>query len=199
MREKVAEFLKRSGSLTAKGQSRTRLILISLMVLLMLIIMVRFLTGVYAGYQQSLQEEIDARMTRFESMSRLISQGEKYLQEYEVLTNFENHYISSRMIQASTPSLAEAQFQNLINDMAEEAGLNVQSVRVLPRTTQGNITNLKIGINGRGQIESIKNFLKHASGNDRFIFVDQLEIRILNHRERRYFDFNAQLIAWTQT
>ena len=198
MINRLTDFFK-SYSPAAKGQSRSRLLLISLMTVLLLVVIARFVTGTYAGYQESLQNEIDAAMTRFESMSRLIAQDEKYRQEYEVITDFENQFVSSRMIQASTPSLAEAQFQNLISDMAEDAGLNVQSVRVLPRTTQGNITNLKIGINGRGQIEAIKQFLENASSSDKFIFVDEAEVRILNQREHRYFNFNAQLIAWTRT
>jgi len=181
-----------------EGRSRTRTILILVMLVLLLATLVRFLTDLYAGYEKSLQNEVDIRMTQFNNMSRLIVDGERYQKEHAALSHFENEYIDSRLIRATTPSLAEAQFQNLINDMAKESNLNVQSLRVLPRTSQGNITSLKIGINCRGEIEAIKNFLHKAANHDKFVFIDQMEIRIISQREQRYFNFNAQLIAWTR-
>jgi len=198
MNARHMSFLERFRPTILEGQSRTRIILVILMLILLLVMLVRFLTDLYAGYEKSLQNEIDIRLTEFNNMNRLIINGERYQKEHVALSTFENEYTDSRLIRASTPSLAEAQFQNLINDIAEESNLNVQSLRVLPRTNQGNITSLKIGINCRGEIQAIKNFLHKAENHDKFVFIDRMEIRIISQREQRYFNFNAQLIAWTR-
>jgi len=181
------------------GQSRSRLALLGVMLVLLVLSMGRYGLSIYDGYQQRIQNDIQAEMTRLNSMSSLLADAEKHRTGHAVVSEFENEYVASRLIQASTLSLAEAQFHNLVDDLATEAGLNVRSLRVMSRSTQGDITSLKIGVECRGEIEAIKNFLQKADSHDKFIFVENFETRIINRREDRHFNFNAELTAWTKS
>ncbi len=199
MRQTISEFFNGFRQGNTQGPNRTRILLAVLMGVLLLVVLVRSGLGIYHGYEQSMQNEIEAQMNRYNNMSRIMADAENYQQEHNTLVQFERDYIDDRLIHASSLSLAEAQFQNLINELAGESNLDVRSVRILSRTTHGDITNLKIGINCRGQIEAIKNFLHKASNHEKFIFIDEMEIRIISQREQRFFSFNAQLIAWTKS
>ncbi len=181
------------------GQSRSRLALLGIMLVLLILSLGRYGLSIYDGYEQRIQNDIQAEMTRLNSMSSVLADADKYRAEHAVVSEFENEYIASRLIQASTLSLAEAQFHNLVDDMATEAGLNVRSLRVMSRSTQGDITSLKIGVECRGEIEAIKDFLQKADNHDNFIFVENFETRIINRRETRHFNFNAELTAWTKS
>lgn len=199
MIQKFREILKDMPYGAGSGPNRTRIILAAVMIVLMVIFFGRFLSGVYDGYATSIRNETEAQLTRYSSLSRLMDDAERYREEHATLVRFRNEFLDSGLIQASTPALAEAQLQNLINALAGEANLSVLSMRMLPRTQQGEITNLRIGINCRGEIGAIKNFLHKASLNDKFLFVDQIQIQILNQRERRHFNFNAEIVAWTRS
>lgn len=199
MIKKLFEYFKGSDNGFFQGQNRTRLLLLLIAAVLIVVLSGRFVIGVYDEYAMNIQNEIDMKMTRYNSLSRLMADAEKYRQEHATLVRFRSEFLDLGLIQASTPALAEAQLQNLINELAEQSNLNVLSLRMLPRTQQGEVTNLKIGINCRGEIGAIKEFLLRASNHDKFLFVDQIQIQILNQRERRYFNFNTQIVAWTKS
>lgn len=196
--DSIIELLKRHGSRFAHGQNQLRVLLIWVAVILLVILGFRYLSRTYDDYSQSIQNEIQVKTTRYNSLNRLMANAERFQEEHFTLARFHSEVIDSGLIHASTPALAEAQLQNLINSLADNSKLNVLSMRMLPRTQQGNITNIKIGINCRGEIGAIKNFLLQVENHEKFIFVDQIEIRIISQREKRHFNFNAQLVAWTK-
>ncbi len=196
---RLFDVIKRSGNGLFEGKNRVRVILLLVAAVLIVAVAGRFFIGVYDGYARSIQNEIDMKMIRYNALSRLMAEAEKYRDEHSTLVRFRSEFLDAGLIQASTPALAEAQLQNMINELAQQSNLNVLSLRMLPRTQEGEITNLRIGINCRGEIGAIKEFLQRASNHEKFLFVDQIQIQILNQRERRYFNFNAQLVAWTSS
>lgn len=197
MINKLLSFLHSSGEGSFQKQNRVRILLLALMSVLMLMFAARFLVRVYDDYAQNIQNEIEMKTARYENLSRLMADEDRYRQEHETLLRFRSNFLDDRLIQASTSSRAETRLQNIIDELADQSGLNVLSLRMLPSTQQGDITNLKIEIKCRGEIGAIQDFLQSASNHDKFIFVDQINIRILNQRERRHYNFNAQLVAWT--
>ncbi len=199
MMNKLSGFLSRFRIGLLQSQSRARILLLAVMIVLLVLVGARFFAGIYEGYAQKIQNEIDMKMTRYNRLSRLLADADRYRQEHSTLVEFKNNYVDSGLIQASTPALAEAQLQNVVDELADQSNLNVLSMRMLPRSQEGDITNLKIGINCRGEIGAIKDFLQRVSNQDKFLFVDQIQIQILNQREKRYYNFNAQLIAWTKS
>lgn len=181
------------------GSNNTRILLVAVMLVLLVIVAFRWGMDMYGSYTTNIQNQIDVQTTRYMSLSRLLSDADRYRQEHATLVRFKNEALDKGMITGSTPALAEAQLQNLVNTMAEEAGLIVLSMRMLPRTSQGEITNLRIGINCRGEISAVKEFLKRISSGEKYLFVDQVQIQMLNRRQYRYYNFNAEIIAWTES
>ncbi len=198
MKDRIISGLKRFIGQQARRKNRTRAILISLMVVLAVLVAGRFLVNAYAGYAQKLQNEIEIKTLKYNSLLRLISDAEKYKEEHASLVRFKDNILNARLIQGATPALAEAQLQNIVNGLAEETKLNILTMNMLPRTQGDGVTYLKIGITARGEIKAIQDFLYKVSLHEKFIFVNQVEVRILNMRERRNFNFNAQLIAWSK-
>ncbi len=198
MRYKILNVFNGAKLTPDQRKNRTRMLLISFMIILAILVAGRFLVNAYGDYADNLQNDIEINTLKYNSLVRLVSEAEKYKNEHLALNRFRNDFLNAKLIQGATPALAEAQLQNIINTMAEESNLNLLTMNMLPRTQANGVTHLKIGITGRGEIEAIQNFLYKASVHEKFIFVDQMEVRILNHRERRFFNFNAQLVAWTK-
>ncbi len=186
-------------SVLRSGSNNTRMVLVTVMLVLLVIVAARWGMSMYERYTANLQNQIDVQTTRYMSLSRLLSDADRYHQEHATLVKFKDEALDKGMITGSTPAMAEAQLQNMVDTLAEEAGLSVLSMRMLPRTSQGEITNLKIGINCRGEIGAIKEFLKSISSGEKYLFVDQVQIQVLNRRQHRYYNFNAEIIAWTES
>ncbi|WP_045215389.1 type II secretion system protein GspM [Desulfonatronovibrio magnus] len=199
MMDKMKDILQFNTDSAGNSSNRIRILLIGVMAVLVLLVLARFLTGVYNSYAMNIQNDIDMKMTHYNSLIRVMANSERFQHEHNVLNSFRGDFLDAGLIRASTPALAEAQLQNLVNAIADEANINVLSMRMLPRTSQGDITNLKIGINTRGEIGAIRDFLRMAQENDKFLFVDQIQIQVMNQRERRYYNFNAEIVAWTMS
>lgn len=198
MNSGISGWFQNIRSAESKTISLAKAVLIVIMLILLLIWSVRFFWVIYYDFDREIDQSLEVNMTRYNSLVRLIADAERYQEESRVLASFKMNYLEPGMIQAATPALAEAQFQDLINSLAQDSSLTVQSMRVLPRTQEDGITSLNMGINARGEIQSIKEFLFGVEYHDKFIFVDQLEVRIINQRERRFFNFNIQVTAWTK-
>lgn len=198
MKAGVMDWFKSIRLPESKLINPTRVILFVIMSVLLLVWLVRFFWSTYYDVHREISQSMEVNMTRYNSLVRLISDAERYQDESRILASFKMDYLEPRMIQAETPALAEARFQGLINTQAQDSSLNVESMRVLSRIQKDEFTSLSMGISGRGEIRSIKEFLAGVEYHDKFMFVDQLEIRIINQRERRFFNFNIQITAWTR-
>ena len=191
----VERFL-RGFRYACSAQSGMRKLLIIVMMILLLAVIIRSGAGMYRSYEQSINNEIEIRLSELEQVNRLILDEQRYRDEHSALVLFEKEHVDSGLILTGRSTMAEVRFQNLISNLADNAGLSVQSLKVLPRTNLGSVTCLAITINCRGDILALKNFLIEASSHDKFIFVDQMDVRRISSTERQDFNFSAKLIAW---
>lgn len=198
MRQKLQKI---SSDLTqgfGQSQKKARGILLGLLAVLLVLTGARWGVSAYQSYAQGLQQEIEIKENRYSNLARFMAEAERYQQEHQALLQFQEDFLAQRMIQASTSSLAEAKLQDLVNELAEDSGLNVRSMRTPSREQARGITMLRVQVSSRGEISSIKDFLQGISGHEKFIFVEEMEVGIINRREERFFNFNAQLVAWTR-
>jgi predicted negative regulator of RcsB-dependent stress response len=198
MRQRPFASLKNILQKSIKTQTGQRKVL--LLVAGVLLALVVFRTGwtEYSQYNQEVDQQIDMKKMEYQKLVKLVSKGDQFKELNKELNQFKNNVVDKRFIQAATPALAEAKFQNLVNQLAEENAVRVLSVRVLPRQEAQYFNILKIGINCRAEIGAIKDFLKKIRDKTLFVFFDELEIKRINRREERFFNFNAQLLAWTE-
>lgn len=157
----------------------------------------RFAWSSLDAYSMRLDEEIDMKTMELQRFSRILAEGDDYLGVHEDLLSLQENLIASRFVKGATPSLSEAMFQNIVNEWAEKSGLNILSLRVLPRTDREGVSVLRMVVNTRGEVGAIQNFIVALRQSTRFIFFEEVEIRTISRNERRYYYFNAQLAAWT--
>jgi formaldehyde-activating enzyme involved in methanogenesis len=145
--------------------------------------------------EQNLEEQIELKTVQLENQRRIVEQSESYRRTNQELKDLREEIVSTKLLQGDTPALAEAKLQNMVNSIAKDTQVNVLSMRMLPRKKENIFTILQIGINGRAEIDSIQDFLIQIEQEERFMYVSELEIKIVNRREERYFNFSAQITA----
>lgn len=176
-------------------QSAMRKILIAVAGILFILVLFQTGWNKYTSLQQDLEDQIDLKAVQLEKQKRIVEQSQEYLQANQELKEFREQIVSTRLLQGDTPALAEAKLQNLINEIAQEYNVNILSMRMLNRESENIFTILQIGINGRAEIGAIKDFLAQIEQEERFMFISELEIKIVNRREERYFNLSAQIAA----
>lgn len=176
-------------------QSTVRKILIFVAGLLLILVLVQTGWSKYTSLQQSLEDQIDLKAVQLEKQKRIVEKSQTYLETNQELKQLREKIVRTNLLQGDTPALAEAKLQNLINKVAKDFDVNILSMRMLPRKSESTFTILQIGINGRAEIGSIKDFLAQVEGDERFMYIPELEIKIVNRREKRYFNFSAQIAA----
>ncbi len=170
-----------------------RKILVAVAGILFILVVVQAGWNKYASVQQRLEEEIDLKAVQLEKQKRIVKQSQVYVQTNQDLKDLRQEIVSTKLLQGDTPALADAKLQNLINQIAQDYEVNILSMRMLPRKRESFFTVLQIGISGRSEIGSIKDFVAQIKREERFMYISELEIKIVNRREKRYFNFNAHI------
>lgn len=176
-------------------QSPMRKMLIAVAGILFILVMFQTGWNKYTSLQQDLEDQVDLMAVKLEKQKRIVEQSQAYLRANQELKEFRKQIVSTRLLQGDTLALAEAKLQDLINEIAQEYNVNILSMRMLPRKSENIFSILQIGINGRAEIGAIKDFLAQIERDERFIYISELEIKIVNRREKRYFNLSAQITA----
>lgn len=179
-------------------QGSLRKILIIIAGLLLIVVLINKGWMAYADYIKDLNNQIELKTMQYKNLARVVDNSNQYQQLNDSLQQFKNKIVEKKFITGETLALSEVNFQNVINELAKKSNLNILSMRMLPRNQLNGLYKLKIGINCRAEIGQIRNFLKQVHNSPKFISFDQFEINIVNRRERRFYNFNAQLCAWTE-
>ncbi|OPX18788.1 MAG: hypothetical protein BZ151_12730 [Desulfobacca sp. 4484_104] len=112
-----------------------RRFLLSLAVVLLLLVVARFLLGIYVQRNQELDQKISLLELQYEKSMRIIRSGKKIRARHEALKRYRRKLIADRFIWDETPSLAEARLQRLLKDMAAKSKIDVKTVKILPHVT----------------------------------------------------------------
>lgn len=179
-------------------QSSLRKFLIIIAGLLLIVVLINKGWMAYANYIKDLNNRIELKNMQYKNLARVVDNSKQYEELNNSLQQYKNEIVGKKFITAETLALSEVNFQNVVNDLAKKSKVNILSMRMLPRSQLNGLYKLKIGINCRAEIGAISDFLKQVHDSSKFISFDQLEIKIVNRRERRFYNFNAQLSAWTE-
>ncbi len=172
-----------------------RKVLIGVAGILLALVLFQTAWDKYTSFKQGLQERIDLKAVQLEKQRRILEQSQGYRQKNKELKELREETVQTRLLQGDTPALAEAKLQNVINELAKNSQVNILSMRMLARKVENSFTILQIGINGRAEIGAIKDFLAQIELEERYMYITELEIKIVNRREKRYFNLSTQVAA----
>ncbi|HMB31012.1 MAG TPA: type II secretion system protein GspM [Desulfohalobiaceae bacterium] len=196
--DKLLELKDSLKLLSYSKKANLRILLFGFAGLLFVIVVFRTAWNVYWQYSKEFQHQIELKQIQYERLARILEKKGQYASMNKALRGYKEELVSKRFVQGETQTLAEAKFQNIVNGLANETEINILSMRVLPSKRYDNLQSLRLGINCRAEIGAINEFIVKIYENKRFIFFDQLEIKIVHRREHRYYNFNAELSAWTE-
>lgn len=176
---------------------RRREVLLVLAGILLLLVIGRAGLGAYQEQNRALDDEIALKKLQYEKFSRLVARRQEFAALDQALQKFDQEVKARHLVQGETPTLTEVQFQNLLQTLARESSIDVRTTKVLPEIKKDGITMLRLRLSCRAEIGAVKDFLIKINNSEKFIFLQEVEIKTISRREKRYYYLNAVVTALT--
>ncbi len=176
---------------------RRREFLLALAGILLVLVIGRSGLGFYQDKNRALDDEIALKQLQYEKFSRLVARQQEFVALDQALKKFDQEVKARHLVQGETPTLTEVQFQNLLQTLARESAVDVRTTKVLPEIKKDGITMLRLRLSCRAEIGAVKDFLIKINNSDKFIFLQELEVKTISRREKRYYYLNAVVTALT--
>jgi uncharacterized protein YecE (DUF72 family) len=176
---------------------RRREVLLALLGILLLLVCGRAGLGFYQARNQALDDEISLKTLQFEKFSRLVSRQQEFAALDQALQRFDQELKSRNLVLGETPTLTEVKFQNLLQKLAQESSVDVRTTKVLPAVKKSGVNMLRLRLSCRAEIGAVKDFLIKINNSDKFIFLQEVEVKSISRREKRFYYFNAVISAFT--
>ena len=171
----------------------TNQLLIPIALLLGLIVLGRTAYNYWDDKVGFLDQEIELRTMQLDQYNRIVGNSKNYETANRSLQELQADIQKQRLFSAGTEALAQARFQNLVKDLAQKNQIDIRSTKIIPARRQENFSLLHLRIDAKAEIGAISNFLLDLRTEDHYIFVSDLEIKIINSREERYYYMTAEL------
>ena len=179
------------------GFFRRREVLLVVAGILLLLVFGRAGLGFYQAQNRALDDEIALKELQYQKFSRLVARQQEFSALDQALKKFDQEVKSRHLIQGETPTLTEVQFQNLLQSLARDSAVDVRTTKVLPGVKKDGITMLRLRLSCRAEIGAVKDFLIKINNNPKLIFLQDVEIKTISRREKRFYYLNAVVTALT--
>jgi len=175
---------------------KRREVLLVVVGILLVLVVGRAGVGFYQAQNQALDDEIALKTLQFEKFSRLVARQQEFVALDQALRKFEQEVKNRNLLQGETATLTEVKFQNLLQKFAKESSVDVRTTKVLPEIKKAGVTMVRLRISCRAEIGAIRDFLIKVNNSEKFIFLQEIEVKSISRREKRFYYFNAVVSAF---
>lgn len=141
--------------------------------------------GVYIYVVEPLRERAQqtaeltpAREAKLRGRQRLVAERAAVAAELEE-ANRRLAQQSARLLQGPTPPLAASELQNLIKEMATEAGVETRSERILPPADRNGVQEIPIEISVAGGIRECVSLLAAIERSRKILTLQDVKVRVV--------------------
>ena len=123
-------------------------------------------------------------------------QKEMLLQKYERVINQrgeiekklakmkrEQSDLNKKLLKGSTPSLAAAEMQKMLENISKKYGLELKSVKVKDAEESGEFLTIPLEIRLTTDLNSTRKFLADLEKNSKYLIIPKLKISVKNQRD----------------
>ena len=177
---------------------RRREVLLAIVGILVAVLLVKSGWGYYRERNRELDEAITLKTLQYQKYSRLVARRQEFVELSQALNKFKQEVETRYLIRGETPTLTEVRFQNLVQKLAQESKVDIRTTKFLPvRKKENGIKVLPLRLNCRAEIGAIRDFLIAVHNSEKLIFIQEVEVKTISRREKRFYYLNAVVTALT--
>ncbi len=153
------------------GESRALAVLLTFVVLLALVFLISWMNiKAHAHYDEAITDRMDqlARYNRVAAAKADFEQAIKMVKEKDA-TRF---YLKS-----STPALAAADIQQIVQTVIEAHGLRTDSIQIAPHKDIDGRRQITLNLRLRGKLQGVRDVLYSLESTQPYLFVENLVVQ----------------------
>ena len=142
-------------------------------------------TYVISPFMESEQDIRD----RTQQLEMLLQKYEKIIgQQKEIEKNLtqikrEQGQLNNKLLKGSTPSLAAAEMQKMLEQISKKHDLELKSVKVKDAEKEGDFLAIPLEIRLTTDLNRTRKFLSDLEKNQKYLIIPQLKISVKNQRD----------------
>jgi type II secretory pathway component PulM len=160
-------------------QSRERRLLILAGIVAAIVVGYLYVVEPLVDRHERVQGQIQTREQLLAHQQRLVARRDRYVQERKELAS-EIERRRGRLLPGDKTPLAASELQKLVKGLAQDAGVEVRSERILPTTDRGGYTEVPVEVTLAGPIRALVTFFHRLDGVPAQISVQDLKIRVVS-------------------
>jgi hypothetical protein len=176
---------------------RRREVLLTVAGILVLVLLVKSGWSYYQARNQTLDDEITLKTLQYQKYSRLVARRQEFVELNQALSKFQQEVETRYLVRGETPTLTEVRFQNLVQKLARESKVDIRTTKFLPVRKKVGVKILPLRLNCRAEIGAIRDFLIAVHNSEKLIFIQEVEVKTISRREKRFYYLNAVVTALT--
>jgi Tfp pilus assembly protein PilO len=151
-------------------------------VTLLLYLVVNYVVMPFLEREREIREGTEQKEVTLEKFEKIIA-GRAEVEKQLVQVKRKQTQLNSKLLTGSTPSLAAAEMQKMLEKISATHDLELKSVKVQDGEKQGDLLTIPLEIRLQTDLDRTRKFLADIEKNQKYLIVPSLKISVQNQRD----------------
>ncbi len=151
-------------------------------VALLLYLVVNYVVMPFLEREREIREGTEQKEVTLEKFEKIIA-GRAEVEKQLVQVKRKQTQLNSKLLTGSTPSLAAAEMQKMLEKISATHDLELKSVKVQDGEKQGDLLTIPLEIRLQTDLDRTRKFLADIEKNQKYLIVPSLKISVQNQRD----------------
>lgn len=147
-----------------------------------LIFVVNYVIVPFTESEMDIRERTQQKEMLLQKYEKIMNQRDKVEKELSQLRGKQNK-LKKRLLKGSTPSLAAAEMQKMLEKISDKYDLELKSVKVKDAEESGEFLAIPLEIRLTTDLNSTRKFLADLEKNSKYLIIPKLKISVKNQRD----------------
>jgi len=161
---------------------RDRKILTIGVVAVALFLVFTYVISPFIESEQDIRERTQQREMLLQKYEKIISQ-QKEIEKKLTQIKRQQGQLNKKLLKGSTPSLAAAEMQKMLEQISKKHDLELKSVKVKEAEKEGDFLAIPLEIRLTTDLNRTRKFLADLENNQKYLIIPQLKISVKNQRD----------------
>ena len=132
--------------------------------------------------EKDIREGIQQKEMLLQKYEKIMSKREKVEKKLNQLRSKKNQ-LNQKLLKGSTPSLAAAEMQKVLEKISKKHDLELKSVKVKNEEEKGEFLSIPLEIRLTTDLNKTRKFLADLEKNSKYLIIPKLKISVKNQRD----------------
>ncbi len=149
---------------------------------ILLFLVINYIIIPFIESEREIRESTEQKEMTLQKFEKIIA-GRGEVEKQLAQVKRKHSQLNAKLLTGSTPSLAAAEMQKMLEKISASHDLELKSVKVQDGEKQGDLLTIPLEIRLQTDLERTRKFLADIEKNQKYLIVPSLKISVQNQRE----------------